>query len=127
VLAGGRCIVNTYNSIAVQVKREFTARYKEAFGKGPENTSVEIIGDVIVIKLQGFLTPLEQAMHRLPDGAGKIEGIRDSVYCYLLSKLGAKLERLTGKSIKKVLKDLNLDEDIEHVFLIMEGVIEEVG
>ena len=45
---------------------------------------MEIIGDVIVIKLQGFLTPLEQAMHRLPDGAGKIEGIRDrctATYC----------------------------------------------
>ncbi|MDD2574564.1 MAG: Na-translocating system protein MpsC family protein [Firmicutes bacterium] len=113
--------------MAAQIKREFTGRYKEAFGKGPENTAVEIIGDVIIIKLQGFLTPMEQAMHKLPDGAKKVEGIRDVIYRSFVSELGELLKRLTDKNITRVLKNLNLDDDKEHIFIIMEGVIEKVG
>ena len=85
---------------------------------------MDIIGDVIVIKLQGFLTPLEQAMHKLPDGAKKVEGIRDAIYRSFGSEIKEKLKRLTDKSITKVLINLNLDEDKEYIFIIMEGVIE---
>jgi uncharacterized protein YbcI len=124
---GGRCIINTYTGIAARIKREFTGRYKEAFGKGPEITVVDIIGDVIVIKLQGFLTPLEMAMHKLPDGATRVEGIREAIYRSFVKEMGELLKRITGKSITRVLKSLNLDEEKEHIFIIMEGVIEKAG
>jgi uncharacterized protein YbcI len=97
------------------------------FGKGPENTAVDIIGDIIVIKLQGFLTPLEQAMHKLPGGAKKVEEIREAIYGSYVSELGELLKRLTDKSITKVLKNLNLDEDKEHIFIIMEEVVYKAG
>jgi len=97
------------------------------FGKGPENTAVDIIGDIIVIKLQGFLTPLEQAMHKLPGGAKKAEEIREAIYGSYVSELGELLKRLTDKSITKVLKNLNLDEDKEHIFIIMEEVVDKAG
>ena len=127
VKGGGGCIINTCNSIAAQVKCEFTGRYKEVFGKGPENTAVDIIGDVIVIKLQGFLTPLERAMHKLPGGEKKVEEMREALYRSFVPELGELLRCLTDKSIIKVLKNLNLDEDIEHLFIIMEGVVEKAG
>jgi uncharacterized protein YbcI len=127
VKGGGGCIINTCNSIAAQVKREFTGRYKEVFGKGPDSTAVDITGDVIVIKLQGFLTPLERAMHKFPDGEKKVEEMREALYRPYVSELGELLRRLTGKSIIKVLKNLNLDEDTEHIFFIMEGVVDKTG
>ena len=97
------------------------------FGKGPENTAVDIIGDIIVIKLQGFLTPLERAMHKLPGGTKKVEEIREAIYGSYVSELGELLKRLTDKSITKVLKNLNLDEDKEHIFIIMEEVVYKAG
>ena len=127
VKGGGGCIINSCNSIAAQVKREFTGRYKEVFGKGPDSTAVDITGDVIVIKLQGFLTPLERAMNKLPDGAEKVEEMREALYRSFVPELGELLKRRTGKSITKVLKNLNLDEDTEHIFFIMEGVVEKTG
>lgn len=119
--------MNMYNHIAAQIKREFTTMYKEAFGKGPQNTAIEILEDVIVIKLNGFLTPLELAMHKLPNGAKKVEGIRDLIYTHFMSDLGNLLKCVTGKSITKILRSLNLDGDMEYIFIIMEGVIEKAG
>ncbi len=119
----GRYIINTYNHVAAQIKSEFTGKYKEAFGKGPETTIVSIIGDVVIIKLKGFLTPIERSMYKLPDGLTKIKGIRDVIYKPFISDLENVLKRLTDRSVTRVLKCLNSDGDKEYIFIIMEGVI----
>ena len=66
-------------------------------------------------------------MNKLPDGAEKVEEMREALYRSFVPELGELLKRRTGKSIIKVLKNLNLDEDTEHIFFIMEGVVEKTG
>ena len=66
-------------------------------------------------------------MNKHSDGARKVEGIRNDIYRSFKSELEIQLERLTDKSITKIIKSLNVDEDKEHIFIIMEGVIEKVG
>ena len=78
------------------------------FGKGPEITTVDIVGDVIIIKLEGFVTPLEQTICQHPEGAKKIDDIRDYIYTNFMPEMKQRLKDLTDKNVMKVIKGLNL-------------------
>ncbi len=88
---------------------------------------VDIVGDVVIIKLQGFMTPLEQAMYKHLDGAKKAEDIRNDIYKTFTDGLREQLKQLTGRKIEKVFKHLDMDKDTEYIFVIMEGVIHKAG
>jgi len=66
-------------------------------------------------------------MRMLPDGAEKVQGIRDAIYRSFMSEIGSLLKGITGRNIASVLKSLNLEEEEEYIFIIMEGVAERAG
>jgi len=125
--SGEGCIISTTNHIGAQIKREFTGSYKEFFGKGPEETVVNVLEDVVVIKLEGFMTPMERTIQRLPGGTKKIEAIRSEIYKSFDAHLSSLVKRLIGIEPKKILNSLDLERDTEYIFIILEGVIKEVA
>ena len=52
---------------------------KEYLGRGPKEGKVFILGDMIVVRLKGVLTPAEEQLSRTSEGPGLIKKMRMSL------------------------------------------------
>lgn len=70
-----------------EISRAMTKYYREMLGKGPEETKVYIIEDMVLVRFRGILTRKEQQLVRTQRG------------CELV------------KEMRQVLRDSNIDEE----------------
>lgn len=52
---------------------------KEYLGRGPKEGKVFILGDMILVRLKGVLTPAEEQLSKTTDGSGLIKKVRMSL------------------------------------------------
>lgn len=52
---------------------------KEYLGRGPKEGKVFILGDMIVVRLKGVLTPAEEQLSKTVEGSGLIKKVRMSL------------------------------------------------
>ncbi|MCM8814269.1 MAG: DUF2294 domain-containing protein [Candidatus Omnitrophica bacterium] len=52
---------------------------KEYLGRGPKEGKVFILGDMIVVRLKGVLTPAEEQLSKTSEGSGLIKKVRMSL------------------------------------------------
>lgn len=70
-------MANTLIQLEANIKREITKLYKVIHGKGPKETGVKIWGNILIIKLTGSLTPLEDSLRHSAGGEELVHKIRD--------------------------------------------------
>jgi len=79
---------NPYGRIEDELAKAFVAFEKEYMGRGPKEASCHVIGDLVLVRLNGVLTPAEQHLAKNPEGidlvkkmrANLIEGAKELVY-----------------------------------------------
>ncbi len=101
---------------------------REYLGRGPKEGKVYILGDMIVVRLKGVLTPAEQQLSKTSEGSGLIKKVRMSLLegareilenlmmeiigCHVVS-LHTDISTKKGERIIILVLDRNLENKLE--------------
>jgi len=78
---------------------------KEYLGRGPKETKTIILGDLILVRLKGVLTPAEEQLAKTQEGSGLIKKVRMT----LLENARALLETIIFDITKRNVISLHTD------------------
>lgn len=88
--------------------REFIIKFeKEYMGRGPEETSVDIMGDIIFVRLKGVLTAAEKTLAKDPEGKALVKQTRVRLLESSRALLEKNLEELTGARVITMHTDIS--------------------
>ncbi len=101
---------------------------KEFMGRGPTETVTYIIGDVILVRLKGVLTPAEEQLATVSEGADLIKETRSQLLEGARDLLTNIIIEVTGCGIKSLHSDIStktgeriivfvLDKDLGNKFI----------
>ena len=93
----------------IEVKlREFIIRFeKEYMGRGPEDTKVYIIDDLILIRLKGVLTIAETQLSKTKEGQALVKKTRLSLLETLKKTLDSEVRKITGIDVVSLHTDIS--------------------
>jgi uncharacterized protein YbcI len=72
-------IDKTRGQIEADISDALVKFEKEYMGRGPQETQTHLIGDMIISRLKGVLTPAEEQLAKSEEGASLIKKIRDQL------------------------------------------------
>lgn len=125
LLKEGEGLARYLDQIEATLKREITGLYKLAFGKGPDVTSVRIFEHIIMIKLEGALSQLEENLMTSPVGEEIVRKIKDELILEQTSVYVPKVERIVNAKVDKVNYIMSKDNKTMYLFLLCERSIKE--
>ncbi|MDD4347184.1 MAG: Na-translocating system protein MpsC family protein [Desulfitobacteriaceae bacterium] len=69
--------MKNYNQIVANIKSGTARIYKEIYGQGPTNLYAHVWKDVLILKMEGVLTKLEQTLLSSVEGEALVYKIRN--------------------------------------------------
>ena len=102
------------------VKRVISAQYKDLFGKGPDETTVQITENIMVIKFTGILTRIEETLHRVEQGDALIREIRESIISIARRQYLPELESIAGRHIEHMTYYFSDATNQMYLFIVFE-------
>lgn len=104
-------VLKTQGEIEAAICRGMSCFEQEYMGRGPKDICAHLIGDLLVVRLQGVLTAAEQhlASHQFEKGCELLKQVRSQLIEVARPKLDAVVEDITGS------KPLSLHHDISTV------------
>jgi uncharacterized protein YbcI len=69
----------TTGQIEAQIADSIIKFEKEYFGRGPKEGRAFILGDMVLVRLKGVLTPAEEQLAKTGEGSGLIKKVRMSL------------------------------------------------
>jgi uncharacterized protein YbcI len=81
---------------------------KEQLGRGPVETRVYIIEDMIIVRLRGVLTPAEVKLAQNPDGHALIKQLRRQLLEGSRPLLEAIIQQTTGSRLVSLHTDISI-------------------
>jgi uncharacterized protein YbcI len=82
---------------------------QETRGRGPRDIHAYLIGDFVVVRLKGLLTPAEQQLARFPSDKGRdlIKQVRTHLIESAKAHLHALVQEITGVKVVSLSHDLS--------------------
>ena len=88
--------------------REMIIKFeKEHMGRGPEDTTAQILGDIIFIRLKGVLTAAEKALAKDPEGKNLVKQTRVRLLESSRKLLEKGVEEATGAAVLTLHTDIS--------------------
>ncbi len=82
---------------------------KEYMGRGPDETRTYIIGDMVIVRLRGVLTPAEKQLAKSDDSLNKGRALIKQVRIELLEKARPLLENIIQNILKTKVTSMHTD------------------
>lgn len=98
----------TKGQVEAQIAAMITTFEREQMGQGPSRVRVWILEDLILIRLEGMLTPAEQRLSADPNGRYLLKQARTRLIENSRGVLEEMIERLTGVSAISLHSDLSI-------------------
>ena len=100
----------TKGQVEAEISEAIIKFEKEYMGRGPEETKTYIIDDMVLVRLQGVLTPAEKQLAKT-DGDTRGRALIKQVRIELLEKgkmlLETIIQDITGKKVKSLHTDIS--------------------
>jgi len=87
--------------MAQRVAKAVRAHQQQRTGHEPQEVTVMLDGNTLVITLNGALTPAEQALAASPEGAAKVQEFHRQLFASSSQELLAEIRRITGISVRE--------------------------
>ena len=97
----------TKGQLEDKISAAITRFEKEHLGRGPEEVKTFILGDVILVRLKGILTPAEQQLSRNHDGRLLVKQVRVQLIENSKPLLEEILQTLTGRNVITIHSDIS--------------------
>jgi uncharacterized protein YbcI len=85
-----------YGRIEDEIAKAFVAFEKEYMGRGPKESACHVLGDLVLIRLTGVLTPAEESLSQRPHGSRMLHDHHEARAQQLFGPIAALTERLLG-------------------------------
>jgi len=119
--------MKTKGQIEAEISEAVIKFEREYMGRGPEETRSYLLGDMIVVRLRGVLTPAEK---QLADSSDYAEGCRlvNQVRMQLLEKARTLLEAIirdiTGRSVVSLHTDISTRTGERVIIWTLDGAVD---
>lgn len=97
----------TKGQIENQISESMIKFEKEYMGRGPTETKTYIIKDMIMVRLQGVLTPAEEQLAKNDEGASLIKKVRANLLEGARLLLEQIILDITGQNVKSLHTDIS--------------------
>lgn len=111
-------MTRTKGQMEDKISAALTRFEKEHLGRGPEEVKTFILGDLILIRLKGILTPAEQQLARNHDGRLLVKQVRIQLIENSKPMLEEIIQTLTGKKVITIHSDISTISG-ERVFIFV--------
>ena len=81
------------------ISKQVTKFYVDTIGQGPEETRIYILEDMVIVRLKGKLSPIEEKLLEGEDGIGLVKDIRKNLHAVLTTHLGLIVSSVTGHKV----------------------------
>jgi uncharacterized protein YbcI len=98
----------TKGQMEAEIATAITQFDREHLGRGPHVVRAWIIQDMILLRLQGVLTPAEEKLARDPEGHRLIKEVRRQLVEGSRSLLDEMIQRLTGVQVVSLHSDMSI-------------------
>ncbi len=105
--------------LETDIKRVMTRCYKALYGKGPEETVVHVLDDLVIVRCDGVLTPIEESLCTTEEGKSLVKQIRDEMVHRNREDYVLPLERHLGRQIEGVEYHFNDCRNLMYLFIIL--------
>lgn len=97
---------------------------KEHMGRGPKEGKVHILGDMIVVRLKGVLTPAEEQLAKTSEGPGLIKKVRMSLLEGSRGILENLMLEITGHQVVSMHTDISTKKGERVIVFILDKNLE---
>lgn len=97
----------TIGQIEAELTKSIVRFEKEYLGRGPNDARTYIIGDMILIRLQGILTPAEQKLAESKDGRVLVKETRRQLFESSIPLLKQIVQEITGADLVSLHTDMS--------------------
>jgi uncharacterized protein YbcI len=104
-------------SMAEQVAHMASELQFRRTGHAPRAVTVVLADATLVIMLHGALTPAEQAMAQVPNGAAKVQEFHSALFSGSAAELSREIKRITGVEVREAAEQVETDSGtVVHAF-----------
>ncbi|MBU9723612.1 MULTISPECIES: DUF2294 domain-containing protein [Bacillaceae] len=97
----------TKGSIEAEISKALTQWEKDYLGRGSVSVKTDILRDMIIVTLQGVLTPAEYALCQTKEGKSTVKKTRCDLVETDVSNLNKLIHSITGYKVKCFHTDLS--------------------
>jgi uncharacterized protein YbcI len=109
----------TKGQIEDTLTKKATKFYLEILGVGPTKTKTYIIDDMIIIRLNGNLSPIEKNLLKGDKGIEVVKDIRRHLHEQNVSEISNIIKEITGQTVISTHRDLSTRTgEIMYVFIL---------
>jgi uncharacterized protein YbcI len=90
-----------------EIAKAFVAFEKEYMGRGPKEASCRVLGDMIIVRLTGVLTPAEQHLAKSAEGIELVKKMRTSLLEGAKELVCAVIREVTGQGVVSMHTDVS--------------------
>ena len=114
----------TKGQVEAEISQTLVKFELEYMGRGPSDVRTHLLGDMVVVRLKGILTPAERQLVKA-EGVELIKQVRTKLLETGQSMLKQSLEELTGLSVVSMHSDLSTTTGERVILFVMSGNVEE--
>ncbi|MGM0847274.1 MAG: DUF2294 domain-containing protein [Bacillota bacterium] len=100
-------VIKTKGAIESEISKALTQWEKDYLGRGSVSVKTDILRDMIIVNLQGVLTPAELTLCKTKDGMITIKRTRSDLVESGIEELKNIIGTLTGEEIKSFHTDIS--------------------
>lgn len=117
-------MTKTKGQLEVEISEAIIRFEREFMGRGPEETKTYIVDDMVLVRLQGVLTPAEKNLAKI-DASAQGRALIKQVRIELLEKARGMLEALiqdiTGRRLKSLHTDISTSTGERVIIFTLDG------
>jgi len=101
-------VTHSKGQLEASVSQAITQFEREHLGRGPREVRAWIIQDLILVRLNGVLTPAEEKLAQDAEGLRLVKEVRRQLIESSSSTLDSMIERLTGVRVVSLHSDISV-------------------
>ncbi|HOI54822.1 MAG TPA: DUF2294 domain-containing protein [Phycisphaerae bacterium] len=119
--------MKTQGQVEAEISQALITFEREYMGRGPEETRSYLLGDMILVRLRGVLTPAEKGLAESPDyaeGGKLVKQVRMQLLEKARPLLEAIVRDITGRRVISLHTDISTRTGERVIIWTLDGVVE---
>lgn len=119
--------MKTKGQIEAEISEAVIKFEREYMGRGPEGTRSHLLGDMILVRLHGVLTPAERGLaesSRYAEGAALVKQVRMQLLEKARPLLEAIVRDTTGRNVVSLHTDISTKTGERVILWTLDGVVQ---
>lgn len=115
----------TKGQIEAKICEIVTKFESDYMGRGPKQIKTEIVKDLIIIRLRGFLSPAEQKLTENENGVDLIKKVRTMLFENAIEDFKKLVSEVVGIGIVSIFSDVSTRTGEKIIIITLNGNFEE--